>query len=78
MRKENLDIVPSLPGGALALKSTTILEELEQYGITEMTPTIEDFCHIIPEIGVNLGVQGTIPFDDWCKVGVVELMRDAI
>ena len=43
-----------------------------------MTPIIEDLCHIIPEVGINLGVQGTIPFDDWCKVGVVELMRDAI
>ena len=78
LRKENLDIVPSLPGGALALKSTTILEEIENYGIMKMTPIIEDLCHIIPEVGINLGVQGTIPFDDWCKVGVVELMRDAI
>ena len=78
LRKEDVNIIPSLPGGALALKRTTILEELENYGITKMDPIISDFCHIIPEVGVNLGIQGTLPFDEWCKVGVVELMRESI
>lgn len=57
-----------VPGGALALRSTSILDDVREILEAKTHEPVEEICHMLPEVGVNLGVMADVPLGEYCVV----------
>jgi len=64
-----------VPGGTLAVRRTSLLDDLRDDASKRSKPYVEEFCASIPEVTL-LGTN--FPLDRWCIAGVMHLFRGSI
>ena len=64
-----------VPGGALAVRRTSLLDDVRTKASETSKPYVEEFCSSIPEVTL----MGTnFPLDRWCVAGVMHLFRGSV
>jgi len=69
IRKESEETLGDVvPGGALAMRSTSILDDVREILEMKTREPVQEICHMLPEVGVNLGVMADVPLGEYCVI----------
>jgi hypothetical protein len=79
IRENSNSILSSeIDGGVLRFRRTSLLQDARDMIMEKADEPLERVCSFVPEVGVSLGVEATLPLADWCTLGVKQILKVAL